>query len=92
MRYLALVALLALAACAQATAVPASSNRVDSRTFIINGPGIPGGSSAPNRRLAERLCPNGFRVLKSAVRRNSPDGYADDIGDTFTNWTIRCID
>jgi hypothetical protein len=91
MRYLALIALLALAACSHATANP-SSNRVDNRTFEIHGPGIPGGSDAPNRRLAQRLCPSGFRVLNSTVRRNSPDGYADDIGDSFTNWTIRCID
>ncbi len=91
MRYLGLFALLALAACTQATATPASSNRVDNQTFVIHGPGIPGGSAAPNERLAERLCPNGFRVLDSTVRRNSPDGYADDIGDTFTNWTIRCL-
>ena len=91
MRFLVLIALLAVAACSQATAVP-SSNRVDNRTFEIHGPGIPGGSDAPNKRLAQRLCPNGFRVLNTTVRRNSPDGYADDIGDTFTNWTIRCID
>ncbi|HTV88349.1 MAG TPA: hypothetical protein VME41_04960 [Stellaceae bacterium] len=90
MRYVALTALLALAACTQATANPAS-DRVDNRTFVIHGPGIPGGSDAPNRRLAERLCPNGFRVLDDVVRRNSPDGYSDDIGDTFTNWTIRCL-
>ncbi|HTT81416.1 MAG TPA: hypothetical protein VMF86_17240 [Stellaceae bacterium] len=91
MRYVALFALLALAACTQATFTPASSSRVDNRTFVINGPGIPGGSIAPNKRLAERLCPNGFRVLDSVVRRNSSDGYADEIGDTFTNWTIRCL-
>jgi hypothetical protein len=91
MRYLALFALLAVAGCTQATAVPASSDSVGNRTFVIHGPGVPGGSSAPNQRLAERLCPEGFRVLDSTVRRNSPDGYADDIGDTFTNWTIRCL-
>jgi hypothetical protein len=91
MRYVALIALLALAACTQATATPASSSAVDNRTFVIHGPGIPGGSSAPNKRLAEQLCPKGFRVLNSVERRNSPDGYRDDIGDTFTNWTIRCL-
>jgi hypothetical protein len=90
MRYLALPALLALAACTHATAVPAL-DRVDNRTFVIHGPGIPGGSAAPNRRLAEQLCPNGFRVLDSIVRRNSPDGYRDAIGEDFTNWTIRCL-
>jgi hypothetical protein len=93
MRRFAFIALLApaLAACTQATAIPAA-NRVDDRTYSIHGPGIPGGSDAPNRRLAERLCPNGYRVLDSVVRRNSPDGYSDQIGDDFTNWTIRCIE
>ena len=90
MRSFAILACLALTACTQATATPASS-RVDNRTFVIHGPGVPGGSDAPNRRLADRLCPNGYRVLDSEELRNSPDGYADDIGDTFTNWTIRCI-
>jgi hypothetical protein len=90
MRYLALLGLLALAACTQAN-VNAASNRVDNRTFDIHGPPIPGGSDAPNRRLAQRLCPDGFRVLNSTVSRNT-DGYSDFLGDTFTNWTIRCID
>lgn len=90
MRNLLILACLGLAACTQATATAASS-RVDNRTFEIHGPGVPGGSDAPNRRLAERLCPNGYRVLSSADRRNSPDGWFDDVGSTFTNWTIRCI-
>lgn len=68
-----------------------AAGRVDARTFVIHGPGIPGGSDAPNRRLAERLCPNGYRVLGSEQHRNSPDGFSDEIGSTFTNWTIRCI-
>jgi hypothetical protein len=90
MRTLLILACLALAGCTEATAT-AASNRVDNRTFVIHGPGVPGGSDVPNRRLAQQLCPSGFRVLSSEERRNSPDGYADEIGDTFTNWTIRCI-
>ncbi len=86
MRVLAVIALLALAACSQATV-----SRLDNRTFRIEGPGVPGGSDAPNRRMAARLCPNGYRVLDSIERRNTPDGYRDDIGSVFTNWTIRCI-
>jgi hypothetical protein len=88
MRRIAIFALLvlALAGCTQATA-----SRIDDRTFLINGPGIPGGSDAPNRRVAARLCPNGYRVIDSINRRNSPDGYRDDIGSIYTNWTIRCI-
>ena len=85
MRLFLMIALLALAACTQATA-----SRVDDRTFRIEGPGIPGGSDVPNRRLAERLCPKGYRLLDSITRRNTPDGYREAPGD-FTNWTIRCI-
>lgn len=85
MRYLMLIAVLALAACSQATAT-----RIDNRTFAIKGPGVPGGSDAPNRRLAERLCPNGYRVLDKDVRYNTPDGYIQEEG-VFTNWRIRCI-
>lgn len=86
MRALVLVSvLLALAACTQATA-----SRIDARTFKIEGPGIPGGSTVPNQRLAVRLCPNGYRVVDSVTRHNTPDGYRDETGD-FTNWTIRCL-
>lgn len=85
MRVFAMIALLALAACTQATA-----SRLDDQTFRIDGPGVPGGSDAPNRRIAARLCPHGYRVLDSIERRNSPDGFRDESG-VFTNWTIRCI-
>jgi hypothetical protein len=85
MRPLVVIALLALTACTQANA-----SRVDARTFRIDGPGVPGGSSVPDQRMAARLCPNGYRVLDSIERRNSPDGYRDEPG-VFTNWTIRCI-
>jgi hypothetical protein len=85
MRRLVLIALFALGACSQATAT-----RVDDRTFHIEGPGTPGGSDAPNRHLADQLCPKGYRVVDSIERRNTPDGYRDEPG-VFTNWTIRCI-
>ncbi|MGC2414934.1 MAG: hypothetical protein WA459_19820 [Stellaceae bacterium] len=85
MRVFAMIALLALAACTEPTA-----SRIDNRTFRVEGPGVPGGSDAPDRRMAARLCPNGYRVLDSIERRNSPDGYRDESG-VFTNWTIRCL-
>jgi hypothetical protein len=85
MRRFAMIALLALAVCTQATA-----SRIDDRTFRIEGPGIPGGSDAADRRMAARLCPNGYRVLDSIDRRNTPDNYRDESG-VFTIWTIRCI-
>ena len=84
-RLVPVLAMLALAGCTEATA-----SRVGDRTFRIEGPGLPAESTAPNRRVAERLCPNGYRVLDEIVRRNSPDGIRDEPG-MFTHWTIRCI-
>jgi hypothetical protein len=75
----------ALAGCTEATA-----SRIDNRTFRIDGPGVPGGSTAPDERMAARLCPDGYRVVNSVVRRNTPDGYSDEPG-VYTNWTIRCL-
>jgi hypothetical protein len=76
---------LGLTACVQP-----SLSKLDYRTYQISSGGIPGGSDAPNRRLAERVCPNGYRVLDETVHRNTPDRYADEPG-VFTNWTIRCL-
>jgi hypothetical protein len=80
-----LILALALAGCTQATA-----NRIDARTFEIDGPGVPGGSTAPDQQMAARVCPNGYRVLNQVERRNTPDGYSDEPG-VYTNWTIRCL-
>jgi hypothetical protein len=85
MRPFLLLLLLALAGCTEATA-----SRIDARTFRIKGPGLPAESAAPNRRVAERLCPQGYRVLDRLVLRNTPDGIRDEPG-MFTNWTIRCL-
>ncbi len=85
MRLLIVIAFLGLTACTQATA-----SRVDERTFRIEGPALPSGSDAPNRRLASQLCPKGYRVIDQVQRRNTPDGFRQETG-VFTNWTIRCI-
>lgn len=85
MRLVLLLAILALAGCTQATA-----SRIDNRTFLINGPGIPGGSTVPNQRLAAHICPGGYRVLNSVEMRNTPDGASMEPG-IFTNWKIRCL-
>jgi hypothetical protein len=85
-RALLLLVVLALAGCTEATA-----SRLDERTFAIAGPGVPGGSDAPNRRLASRLCPKGYRVLKSVEHQNTPDLAREEVGGVFTNWTIRCL-
>lgn len=82
---LPLALLLLLAACSQA-----NLSRIDERTFRIEGPPIPGGAEAPNRRLAERACPKGFRLLSSESHKGGPDRAIDDY-DTTTAWTIRCL-
>jgi hypothetical protein len=82
---LPLLVVLAVAGCTEATA-----SRIDNRTFKIEGPGVPGGSSAPDQRMASRLCPDGYRVLSEVERRNTPDGYSDEPG-VYTNWIIRCL-
>jgi hypothetical protein len=79
-----LVALL-LAACTEATA-----SRVDDRTFRIEGPELGVASDAPNQRLANRLCPKGYRVLDSRSHKGGP-ARATDSTDITTTWTIRCI-
>ena len=84
-RLLPILIMLALAGCTEATA-----NRIGDRTFRIDGPGLPAESTTPNRRVAERLCPTGYRLIDQAIHRNSPDGIRDEPG-MFVNWTIRCI-
>jgi hypothetical protein len=86
MRFLLLIWMLALAACS----AESSLSKIDSRTYVIESAGIPGGSEAPNRRLAERVCPGGYRILDKTVHRNTPNRYHEEPG-VFTDWTIRCL-
>lgn len=76
----------ALAGCTESTA-----SSLGNRTYLIQGPGIPGGATAPDQRVAARLCPEGYRVLKSIERKNTPDGYSFEPNGVYTNWTIRCL-
>jgi len=76
---------LVLAACSQS-----SASRIDERTFRIDSPGVPGGSDTPNRRLAERLCPKGYRIVNRESHKGGIDRAIDDY-DTTTVWTIRCL-
>jgi hypothetical protein len=85
MRFLPLLALLLLAACTEATA-----SRIDEKTFRIEGPSMGVITDAPNRRLANRVCPKGYRVIDSVSHKGGPDRVTDD-SDTMTAWTIRCI-
>jgi hypothetical protein len=86
MRLLLLLILLPLAACIQPTL-----SKIDYRTYKIESGGIPGGSDAPNRRLAEQVCPNGYRVIDESSHNNTPDRARDEIGSVFTSWTVRCL-
>ena len=65
--------------------VEASATKLDDRTFRIEGPGVPGGAEAPNRRMALRLCPGGYRVLDQLRYKTDP------AMGTQTDWTIRCL-
>ena len=86
MRSLLPIALLAFAACSSESSI----SKIDSRTFVIESAGIPGGSETPNRRTAERVCPGGYRVMDKTTHQGTPDRARDEPG-IFTNWTIRCL-
>jgi hypothetical protein len=82
---LAFATLLILVSAGLTACTEAFGSRLDDRTFRIEGPQIPGGSDAPNRRLAEKLCPRGYRVLEQSR------GKSDADAQIATNWTIRCL-
>jgi hypothetical protein len=88
MRYLLPLAALALAACA---GNDAQMTRIDARTFKIESPEIPGGSAAPNRRLANQLCPNGYRLLNEDAHKGGPDRAIYDQQNITTIWFVRCL-
>ena len=85
MRYAIFLVVLVLAACTEATA-----SRVDERTFKIQGPELGTASDVPNQRLANRLCPKGYRVLDTRSNKGGTDRVTDST-DIMTTWTIRCI-
>jgi hypothetical protein len=85
MRRLLLITVLSLTACTGATLT-----KLDYRTYQLQTDAIAGGSDAPNRRLAEQVCPAGYRVLTQTASNNSPD-RARDMPGVFTTWTIRCL-
>jgi hypothetical protein len=87
MRAVPLLFLILLAGCIGTTV-----SRIDSRTYQIQDDGVPGGSSGPDRRTAEEICPNGYRVLDETTHRNGPDLYRTEKGGyVFTTWTVRCL-
>lgn len=92
MRRLLLAAALVLAhvGIVSCAAQSSSAMKLDDRTFKIEGPGVPGGASAPNRRTAERVCPGGYRVLDQQRFKESSPGLGGD-SSIYTNWVIRCL-
>lgn len=88
MRYLLpFVAAIVLAGCAQNQS---DFTRIGERTFRIESPPIPGGASGPNQRLAQRLCPAGYRLLDSDSHKGGPDRAIEE-QNTTTIWVVRCI-
>jgi hypothetical protein len=85
MRRLCLVAVIVLLQAGLAACTDSFAVRVDQRTFRIEGPPVEGGAEAPNRRLARRACPQGYRVLEET--RHRPDPALGIV----TYWTIRCL-
>ena len=88
MRYLLPLAALALAACA---GNDAQMTRIDARTFKIESPEVPGGSTTPNRRLAQQLCPNGYRLLNEDAHKGGPDRADFQEQNITTVWVVRCL-
>ena len=65
------------------------ATKIGDRTYKIEGPGVPGGVEGPNRRVAERVCPGGYRVLDTT---KSKEGCTDGCNAAIsTNWVIRCL-
>jgi hypothetical protein len=76
--------LLAAAALVSCTA-QSYATKIDDRTYKIEGTGVPGGADAPNRRMAERVCPGGYRVVDQQRFKVDPQE------GTYNNWVIRCL-
>jgi hypothetical protein len=82
MHRMLLLAVLALAACSESQA---SRVAIDDRTFKIEGPPFASGIVGPNRRMAEQICPKGYRLLNEEKERR------DINWGTVVTWTIRCL-
>jgi hypothetical protein len=88
MRYLALLLAVILGACG---VNQSEGSRIGDRTYRIISPEIAGGAEAPNRRLAQQLCPGGYRKLDEAAHKGGVDrADAQEQGIT-TIWTIKCL-
>jgi hypothetical protein len=91
MRYLLPLLALVLLPLTLTACTDSEASRIGDRTYRIDSPSVPGGAEGPNRRLANQLCPSGYRVLTSESHKGGVDrAIADDFGTT-TIWTIKCL-
>jgi hypothetical protein len=66
-----------------------SATKSDNRVHTIEGSAVPGGAAAPDRVLAERVCPGGYQVLDATRHKEgNTDGSSAEIS---TTWVIRCL-
>jgi hypothetical protein len=89
MRRFLIALLLMPAGLASCGTLQSSATKIDDRTYKVEGPGVPGGAEAPNRRTAERVCPGGYRVLDST--RHKEGGLDGPTAAISTDWVIRCL-
>jgi hypothetical protein len=65
--------------------------RIGERTFRIVSPPIAGGAEGPNRRLAQQLCPTGYRLLNEEAHKGGTDRLDFQEYNTTTVWVVRCL-
>ena len=88
MRYLLPLVAVVLVGCAQNQS---DFVRIGERTFRIESPPIPGGAEGPNRRLAQQLCPAGYRLLNEDSHKGGLDRADWYEQNTTTVWVVKCI-
>jgi hypothetical protein len=88
MRYLLPLIAVALVGC---TSNQSDFTRIGDRLYRIESPAIAGGAAAPNRRLAQQLCPGGYRVLNEDAHKGGADRADWYEQGTTTVWVVKCI-
>jgi hypothetical protein len=91
MRYWLLLSLVAVGLMGCGGPNQADAVRIGERTFRIESPPIPGGAIAPNQRLAQQLCPGGYRVLNDTAHKGGIDRVDDYEQGITTVWVVKCL-
>jgi hypothetical protein len=73
------------------TANQSEASLIGERTYRIISPEVAGGAEEPNRRLAQQLCPAGFRKLDEVAHKGGVDRAIYDQQNITTIWTIKCL-